>query len=66
MGEGLFQEGGEAGADAGGVDDDVAGVPEFGEGFELGVEVGVASAGPEPRPEGRRICGGGRGSEGPG
>ena len=45
MGEGLFQEGGEASADTGGganfVDvDDVAGVPEFGEGFELGVEGG--------------------------
>ena len=52
MGEGFFEEGCEAGADAGGganfVDvDDATGVPEFGEGFELGVEGGVAGAGPE-------------------
>ena len=56
LGEGLFQEGGEAdvGGGANFVDgvnevdvDDAAGVPEFGEGFELGVEGCMAGTGPE-------------------
>jgi hypothetical protein len=52
LSESCLQEGGQASTYAGGgvntVDvDDAAGVPEFGEGFELGVEGGVAGAGPE-------------------
>jgi len=44
---GFIEERGEARADTGGIDDDVTGIPEFGEGFELGVEGGMAGAGPE-------------------
>ena len=70
LSESCLQEGGKTGAYAGGsvnaVDvDDAAGVPEFGEGFELGVEDGVAGACPEPCPEERRIYGDGSGSGSP-
>jgi hypothetical protein len=44
---GFFQEGRKTSADTGGVDNNVAGIPEFGKGFKLGIEGGVADASPE-------------------
>ena len=44
--KGFHQEAGEASADAGGVADDVAGTPVFGQGDELAKEFGVLDSGP--------------------
>ena len=47
LAEGVLEEGGDAGADAGGVDDDAAAVPDVAQDVDEGlVEVAVAAAGP--------------------
>ena len=51
-GRALLEEAGEAGADAGGVDDDPGGAPVAGEGEDVAVEGGVFGAEPEAAVDG--------------